>query len=101
MDLEKSGNLLEAALWFAIALTFIVKAIRASRQLRPVFLFLATAFVVFGITDGIESKTGAWWRPVWLLIIKAVCVACFIFGFAAYYSITRWRQNLPKMPRSE
>jgi hypothetical protein len=100
MDVEKSGNLIEAVLSFAVSLAFIVKAIRADRRLRLVFSLLATAFLVFGITDLIESGTGAWWSPPWLLALKATCVAAFAFGFAAYYKIVRRRRNEPKPPIS-
>jgi hypothetical protein len=89
MDLEKSGNLIEAALWLAVSLVFALKAIRANGRLRLAFLILAVSFVVFGITDLIESETGTWWRPVWLLALKASCVGGFTVGFAAYYKITR------------
>ncbi len=95
MDLEKSGNLIEAALWLAVSLVFALKAIRANGRLRLAFTILAVSFVVFGITDLIESETGAWWRPLWLLAVKAICVGGFLVGFAAYYKITRPRQSHP------
>jgi hypothetical protein len=101
LNLETSGNLVEAVLWIAVALAFIVKAIKASRQLRRVFLFLAAAFVVFGTTDVIESETGAWWRPTWLLVVKVICVASFALGFAAYFSLARRKQNLFDPPGFE
>jgi len=38
--------------------------------------------VLFGVSDLIEARTGAWWRPWWLCCWKAVCltgmVACFL-----------------------
>ncbi|HTM55161.1 MAG TPA: hypothetical protein VL175_14090 [Pirellulales bacterium] len=89
MDLEKSGNLIEAALWFVVSAAFTVKAILANRKLRQTFWLLATSFVVFGVSDLIESETGAWWRPLWLLAVKAICVAGFVIGFVAYFRITR------------
>jgi hypothetical protein len=96
MDLEKSGNLIEAALWLVVSIVFALKAIRASGGLRQVFCILAVSFAVFGITDLIESETGAWWRPLWLLALKAICVVGFVVGFSAYYKITRrTRQGSP------
>ena len=93
MDFETSGNLVEAALWFAVSLTFVVKTAFAHGRLRRVFSILAVAFAVFGLTDLIESETGAWWRPLWLLGLKAACVASFVVGFVAYYRITRRHEN--------
>jgi hypothetical protein len=89
MDVEKSGNLIEAAVWFVVAALFILKAIRADSRLRLVFLLLAVAFLFFGISDLVESETGAWWRPLWLLALKTICVASFVFGFTAYYRLRR------------
>jgi hypothetical protein len=83
MDFEKSANLVEAALWFTVSLVFVRKAIRAHARLRWVFLILAAAFVVFGTSDIIESGTGAWWRPWWLLALKATCMCAILFGFMA------------------
>jgi hypothetical protein len=89
MNFEKSGNLIEAALWFGVSLAWTVKSVRGEGRLRVIFSLLAAAFFVFAITDLIESETGAWWRPLWLLGLKALCVVGFVGGFAAYYSVSR------------
>jgi hypothetical protein len=100
MDVEKSGNLIEAAVWFVVSALFIAKTIRAGGRLRLVFLLLAVAFLFFGMSDLIESKTGAWWRPAWLLVLKAICVASFVFGFTAYYRLRRPRSSDVHGPKS-
>lgn len=84
-DLEKNGNLIEAGVWFAVALVLVAKAWRVDGRLRRIFSTLAGAFFVFGISDLIEAQTGAWWRPLWLLAMKVACVAVFFFGFREYY----------------
>jgi len=89
MEIENLANLIEAGLWFGVALVWVSKSVRATRPLRFVFVLLAIAFLVFGITDLIESQTGAWWRPLWLLGMKVACVVSFVLGFAAYYRIAR------------
>ena len=83
------GNLLEAALWFAMALVLVLKRRRAKEELRAVFRFLAWAFLVFGITDLVESRTGVWWSPPWLLVLKGACVVALVIGFRRYYQIVR------------
>ena len=93
MDLEKVGNLIEATLWFAVSVVFIVKAIQGRGRLRAVFILLAVAFSAFGVSDLVESETGAWWRPLWLLALKSICVASFVCGFTAYYKFTRQIKN--------
>jgi hypothetical protein len=89
MDIERSGNLIEAAIWFVVSALFTVKTVRAGGRLRLVFLLLAVAFSLFGVSDLVEAETGAWWRPTWLLALKAICVASFVFGFTAYCRMRR------------
>jgi hypothetical protein len=48
---------------------------------------LAAAFLVFSISDVIESRTGAWWRPYWLMLIKGGCLVVCVLGFLRYFRI--------------
>lgn len=76
-------NLGEACLWIVIGIGFLFGA-----WLRPEYrrrcALLAIVFVVFGISDVVETTTGAWWRPWWLLVWKGVCVLIFLYAFVAY-----------------
>jgi predicted membrane protein len=89
MDLEKDGNLIEAGLWFAFTVVLLAKALKAQARLRKIFLILSAAFFAFSISDVVESHTGAWWTPYWLLIWKVACVVIFFFGFREYYKVQR------------
>jgi hypothetical protein len=89
MEIEKDGNLTEAGLWFVCTVVLAAKALKADGKLQMVFFILAVGFLAFGISDVVESHTGAWWRPFWLLIWKVVCVAVFYFGFREYYRLAR------------
>ena len=86
-DWTVSGNLLEAGLWASIALTLVVWAVREAGRWRRLWGGLASAFLVFAVSDIIESQTGAWWRPLWLLAIKAGCLAVFLSGAREYRNI--------------
>jgi hypothetical protein len=80
-DLHQLGNRIEAVLWFGFAVVFGCKAVKAwnSSAARCTLLtVLAMAFAVFGLSDLIESGTGAWWRPWWLLAMKAGCIVVFV-----------------------
>ena len=88
-DLTVSGNLLEAGLWAGIALTLLAWASRESGRLRRLWAVLGVAFLVFAVSDVIESQTGAWWRPLWLLALKAVYIAVFLYGAMEYRNISR------------
>jgi succinate-acetate transporter protein len=92
-DLERNGNLIEAGFWFLVTVLLLVKAFRAGMALRRVFLVLSGAFFVFSISDLIESQTGAWWRPFWLLLMKGACIGVFVFGFRAYYRIRKQKDT--------
>ena len=87
-DLERDGNLVEAGIWFLCALALAWK-LRGAGPLRGIYGTLCAGFLVFSVSDLIESRTGAWWRPWWLLVMKAACAAVFLFGFRAYYRVRR------------
>jgi len=92
-DLEVSGNWLEAGLWLGVSLILLGKALKARTDVRRVLLTLAAAFLVFGISDVIESQTGAWWRPWWLLLLKGGCILVLFAGFREYYRLTRRKDD--------
>ena len=89
VDPEKFGNWLEAGLWICCSLAVLVKAFRDPIRFRPTFFKLAATLFVFGLSDVVESFTGAWWRPWWLLVWKTVCVLFLFLCFRAYYRIKR------------
>lgn len=88
-DLSYAGNMVESVLWFVFAVAFGAIAFRATGRRRRLSLTLAAAFLAFGISDLIEARTGAWWRPIWLLFLKASCVAVFAYGYWEYRRIRR------------
>jgi len=81
-------NIAEAFFWMAITLAIAVRAKRARPDLRRIGFIVAAAFVAFAGTDLIEIKTAAWYRPLWLLVYNAVCIA-FIVGCYAKYLLLR------------
>ena len=77
-------NYLEGALWCIIGLCFLVVAARASQRKRFRCLLLGVVLIAFGGSDVIEVKTGAWWRPWWLLMWKAGCLLILVQQFVRY-----------------
>lgn len=88
-DLTVIGNLIEAGLWLVFAIAFGVMAGRASGPKRRLWAILAGAFFVFALSDVVESRTGAWWRPWWLLVVKTSCIAVFLYGVREYLRIAK------------
>ena len=68
-------NVIEACIWFAIATWFLFLALRREPSLKPSFLTFSVTLYFFGISDIIETQTGAWYRPFGLFLLKALCVA--------------------------
>jgi hypothetical protein len=71
----------EAVFWCACAITFFIHAGRGERRGKRDQLILGFAFVGFGLSDWIEVDTGAWWRPWWLLALKAICLLIILRSF--------------------
>lgn len=98
-DLTVIGNLLEAVLWAVFSIVFGVLAFRSSGRRRRLWVILAVAFFAFGVSDVIESRTGAWWRPPALFVLKASCVAVFLYGVFEYRTISRTEPDAPPNSR--
>jgi hypothetical protein len=88
-DLATNGKLIESGLWLMVVFFVLIQALRSRRRARRVLSLLAGAFLVFGVSDLIEADTGAWWRPVWLLVLKGGCLVVLICGFGEYYRIRK------------
>jgi heme/copper-type cytochrome/quinol oxidase subunit 3 len=73
-------NVTEIILWSSFGIGFAVIATRRRGTQRIRLFVLALAFLAFGLSDYLELQTGAWWRPLWLLVLKAACVAVFFLA---------------------
>ena len=75
-------NGLEAVLWSVLAVVIAVRFRKSDAGLRRLSWTTAALLVAFAVSDVIEMQTGAWWRPVGLLVLKGVCLAgltgCFV-----------------------
>lgn len=80
-----TSNYIEAALWACIGLGFLVHALRTVGHKRRASLLAGATFIVFGASDIVETTTGAWWRPWWLFVWKAVCVVIFLLLLIDYF----------------
>ncbi|MGF1635075.1 MAG: hypothetical protein ACFCVE_14580 [Phycisphaerae bacterium] len=67
------ANQVEAVLWVMLAFVAAVVGVRRP-MLRSTLLPMALVLLAFGISDLVETRTGAWYRPWWLLVWKGACV---------------------------
>ena len=90
-------NLAEAALWIGMALGALAFVIRGRQTpasfaaSRAGMVLLVIALAAFGASDLVETRTGAWWRPRWLLAWKGGCVIVLGGYVAAWLAARRAR----------
>lgn len=89
MDLERDGNLIEAGVWFDLSLALFAYTFAQPRPMRSVLWLLSGTMAVFGGSDLVEARTGAWWTPWWLFVWKASCVFVLFLGFFRYYRLRK------------
>lgn len=77
-------NFAEAALWIVISIVLFVKRMKSESAEAKLQLVAAIAFLLFGLSDLVETQTGAWWRPWWLLVWKASCVIVLVGTLVVY-----------------
>ncbi len=75
LDVEKTGNLVEAGFWISFGLVVLLGLCKRARRVTAFTIITAAIIVLFGVSDLVEAQTGAWWRPWWLLVWKADCLA--------------------------
>lgn len=92
-DMFVAANRIEAGLWIAIGLAFAVVAVRRGARGWRACAVAAVAFIAFGVSDLVETTTGAWWRPWWLLAWKGTCLVVFA-ALLANYARQRRTSNL-------
>lgn len=66
-----------------IGMTFVWHAIRKPAH-RKLQIGASVTFILFGVSDFIEMRTGAWYTPWTLFAFKAACVASFLIHMRIY-----------------
>ena len=89
MDLERDGNIIEAGVWFLLSLVLVGYVFTQPKPLRPALWLLAVTMAVFGSSDLVEARTGAWWTPWWLFVWKALCAVGLLCGFVRYFKVRK------------
>ena len=71
-DLAFWFNVVEAAFWIVLGVAMLITSARPAP--RWPWVLAGITFIAFGVSDIVETRTGAWWRPWWLLAWKAACL---------------------------
>jgi len=82
-------NYIESALWFVCAGLVLGYLLLKSPEPKTIFSVLFITFILFGASDIVEARTGAWWRPFWLLSWKAACICSFLYCFYKIKKVER------------
>ncbi|MDI6778312.1 MAG: hypothetical protein QMD77_03910 [Patescibacteria group bacterium] len=86
-------SFLEGIYWTVLGMLGFTLFGIVPRKYQKILLFASSAFVLFGISDFIEIKTGAYWEPWPLLALKIFCLAGLVFSLAWFLKI---RLTVPK-----
>ena len=87
LEPDQAFNFFEGLLWTAIGVAFAWHAFRKA-EYRRLQVGASVSFILFGISDFIEMRTGAWYIPWTLFLLKAACVISFL-SLLRIYMITK------------
>lgn len=88
------SNYVECVLWVVVGGVCLLPALKI-RWRRGERVVAAITFVAFGLSDWVESFTGAWWSPWWLLVWKGGCVAIILALAGRAWSRRRGSDEFP------
>ncbi len=89
MNIASLFNYFEACLWLLIAVTVFLRRIKTNPALTRLAVITSSSFALFGVSDLVEASSGAWWRPLWLLGLKGLCVLSFLCCWIKYHQINK------------
>ncbi len=92
MDIGQIFNMVEGTLWILISFIFFRQR-RHLKSNQDLALACMISFALFGLSDFIEIYTRAWYQPIYLLLLKSVCVTTFLIVFAVYTNRKRADKN--------
>jgi hypothetical protein len=98
LNIEGLANLIECPFWIVVAWVIFFAGLRTSRRGAGYSLAVAPVLVVFGLSDFVESGTGAWWSPWWLFLWKAGCVILLALIVIGYYRARRQARHERAIP---
>ena len=83
-DPEVIGNYIEGVFWIVVGIVVLIAGYRANPAYRRISFLARVTFMIFGVSDFVEAQTGAWWRPLWLLVWKGSCLIILAWCYWKY-----------------
>ena len=71
-------NVFELVWWPVLALVVAARSRQATLPWRRLGFVTAFWLILFGLSDGVELTTKAWWKPWWLLVWKGACLTALV-----------------------
>jgi hypothetical protein len=84
MTVSAVFNFVEAGLWISFGIALFIFSGRFKREKIKLVYLGAVSLVAFGISDVVEVYSGAWWKPIWLLVLKGLCILIFVLCLIFY-----------------
>jgi hypothetical protein len=95
MDMYAHFNFVEGLFWIILAILIGTRSFKAAPILQKIYFAAGIILLAFGCSDFVEMRTGAWWRPWWLLVWKGGCLTGFVLLLVWYYLLKK-RNIRPK-----
>ncbi|MBS0204696.1 MAG: hypothetical protein JSS49_17465 [Planctomycetes bacterium] len=83
-------NALELVWWPIVGLAIAWRSRTADLRWQRLGYISAGLLVWFGLSDGVELYTKAWWNPWWLLVWKGLCITGLVASVVIRF---RWLQT--------
>lgn len=80
-------NFFESIFWIILSLLCGFNSLNSTNAFKKLYFTAYLLLLLFGCSDIIEMKTGAWWQPWWLLVWKAICIVGLIRTFLWYLKV--------------
>lgn len=90
-DYVAAFNGVEVVWWTGLAVFLWAQRRRTPRALRSLSAWAILLLLLMAISEVIELRTGAWWRPWWLAVWKFTCGG--LLGVFVLRAWMWWRAN--------
>jgi predicted branched-subunit amino acid permease len=100
-DPEVIGNYIEGVFWTTVGIVLGIAGLKTNPAFKSLSLIACAVFIIFGVSDLVEAQTGAWWRPLWLLAWKGLCLVGLTWCYWKYRQIKARLAILADKPRDQ